>query len=90
MAPEVWGAALLYFTGSKAHNIQLPRIAQHLGLKLSEYGLERSDGGVTLAGARTEEKVYGALGMAYIPPTPREDRGEIEAALRGDVLGSSS
>ncbi len=86
VAPEVWGAALLYFTGSKAHNIQLRRIAQHLGLKLSEYGLERTDDGVTLA-ARTEEEVYGALGMAYIPPTLREERGEIEAAQRGDLPG---
>ena len=84
VAPEVWGAALLYFTGSKAHNIQLRRIAQHLGLKLSEYGLECIDDGLTLA-ARTEEEVYGALGMAYIPPTLREERGEIEAAQRGDL-----
>lgn len=84
VAPEVWGAALLYFTGSKAHNIQLRRIAQHLGLKLSEYGLERTEDGVVVA-ARTEEEVYGALGMATIAPTLREERGEIEAALRGEL-----
>jgi len=82
VAPAVWGAALMYFTGSKAHNIHLRRIAQRAGLKLSEYGLERVDDGKVLA-SRTEEQVYEALGMAYVPPTLREDRGEIEAALEG-------
>ncbi len=82
--PEAWGAALLYFTGSKAHSIHLRRIAQRAGLKLSEYALERLEDGRVLA-SRTEEQVYGALGMAFVPPTLREDRGEIEAALEGSL-----
>src|SRR5579875_296439 len=82
--PSSWGAALVYFTGSKAHNIHLRRMAQRAGLKLSEYGLERIDDGKMLASA-TEEQVYGALGLAFVPPTLREDRGEIEAALAGSL-----
>lgn len=73
------GAALQYFTGSKAHGIHLRRRAQERGLKLSEYGLFR--GRQRIAGA-TEEGVYAALGLAWIPPELREDRGEIEAAER--------
>ncbi len=80
--PDVWGAALLYFTGSKAHNIHLRRLAQRSGTKLSEYGLSRN--GHVLAAA-TETEVYAQLGMAYVPPTLREDRGEIEAALDGSL-----
>ncbi|MFN4149286.1 MAG: PHP domain-containing protein, partial [Rhodocyclaceae bacterium] len=76
--PGCWGAALLYFTGSKAHNIALRKLAQEAGLKLNEYGLFR--GRTRLAGAR-EEEVYAALGLAWIPPELREDRGEIGAAL---------
>ena len=78
----MWGAALLYFTGSKSHNIHLRRIAQRRGFKLSEYGLTRSDDG--RGAAATEEEVYGRLGMAWIPPVLREDRGEIEAAVAGE------
>jgi DNA polymerase (family 10) len=74
---ESWGAALIYFTGSKAHNLHLRRIARDRGLKLNEYGLFR--GTKRLAG-ETEEDVYRALGLAWIPPTAREDCGEIEAA----------
>jgi len=84
VSPEVWGAALLYFTGSKAHNIHLRTIAAHRGLKLSEYGLERVEDGTVLA-ATTEEQVYERLGMSWVPPTLREDRGEIEAAARGTL-----
>lgn len=84
VSPAVWGAALLYFTGSKAHNIHLRRIAQRRDLKLSEYGLARVDDGSVVAAA-TEEAVYGALGMAWIPPTLREDRGELEAAAAGTL-----
>jgi len=84
VAPEAWGAALLYFTGSKNHNIHLRRLAQRAGLKLSEYALERIDDGRVLA-SRTEEQVYEALGMAFVPPTLREDRGEIEAAVEGSL-----
>ncbi len=80
VAPESFGAALQYFTGSKAHNVALRRIARHMGLKLNEYGLFRSD---RMVAARTEEEIYAALGMSYVPPELREDTGEIEAAQRG-------
>lgn len=82
--PAVWGAALLYFTGSKAHSIHLRRIAQRHGMKLSEYGLERTEGSVVVAAA-TEDDIYAALEMSWVPPTLREDRGEIEAALEGSL-----
>jgi DNA polymerase (family 10) len=75
--PESHGAALCYFTGSKAHNIALRKLAQAKGLKLNEYGVFR--GKERIAGA-TEEEVYRALGLRWIPPESREDRGEIEAA----------
>ncbi len=74
------GAALCYFTGSKAHNIALRKIAQEKGLKLNEYGVFA--GKRQLAGA-SEEEVYAALGLAWIPPELREDRGEIAAARAG-------
>ncbi len=80
--PEVWGAAMLYFTGSKAHNIRIREIAVRKGLKLNEYGLFRARSG-RLVVASTEEEVYERLGLPWIPPTLREDRGEIEAALEG-------
>ena len=75
---ESYGAALVYFTGSKAHNIAIRRIAQEKGLKLNEYGV--FDGSTRIAG-ETEESVYKTLGLPWIPPELREDRGEIEAAL---------
>ncbi|HWI81130.1 DNA polymerase/3'-5' exonuclease PolX [Ramlibacter sp.] len=75
-----FGAAWLYFTGSKAHNIALRRTAQEAGLKLNEYGLYR--GSERLAG-ETEVSVYRALGLPFIEPELREDRGEIEAARAG-------
>lgn len=75
---EAYGAALQYFTGSKAHNIHLRRRAQERGLKISEYGVFR--GKKQIAG-RTEEEVYAAVGLPWIPPELREDRGEIELAL---------
>lgn len=84
IAPEVWGAALIYFTGSKAHNVRIREMAVRKGLKLNEYGLHRADSGVLLA-AETEEAVYERLGLPYIPPTLREDRGEVEAALAGEL-----
>jgi DNA polymerase (family 10) len=80
VAPESFGAAWMYFTGSKAHNIALRRIAQDAGLKLSEYGLYRD--AKRIAGA-TEEQVYKALKLPWITPELREDRGEIEAARGG-------
>jgi DNA polymerase (family 10) len=82
--PEVWGAAMIYFTGSKAHNVRIREMAVRAGLKLNEYGLFDAKSGELLA-ARTEEKVYQRLGLPYIPPTLREDRGEVEAALSGDL-----
>ncbi|MDO8056915.1 MAG: DNA polymerase/3'-5' exonuclease PolX, partial [Candidatus Hermodarchaeota archaeon] len=78
--PEAFGAALQYFTGSKAHNIALRRLAQQQGLKLSEYGLFDRETNQRIAG-NTEEKIYRKLGMAWIPPELREDTGEIEAGL---------
>ncbi len=75
-----FGAALLYFTGSKSHNVHLRRIAQARGFLLNEYGLFR--GRSTIAG-KTEEQVYKALGLTWMPPELREDRGEVEAAQSG-------
>lgn len=80
VAEASFGAALAYFTGSKAHNVALRRLAQAKGWKLNEYGL--FDGRRSLAG-RTEEEVYEALGLPWIPPELREDTGEIEAASAG-------
>ena len=80
VAQQSYGAALHYFTGSKAHNIAIRRIAQHLGLKINEYGVFR--GAQRIAGD-TEESVYRAVGLPYIEPELREDRGEIEAARAG-------
>ncbi|MFJ4582883.1 DNA polymerase/3'-5' exonuclease PolX [Streptomyces echinatus] len=82
--PESWGAAMQYFTGSRAHNIRTRTIAVHQGLKLSEYGLFDTGSGEPVA-SRTEEDVYARLGLPWIPPTLREDRGEIEAGLRGEL-----
>ena len=80
--PAVWGAALMYFTGSKPHNIHIRTLAVRAGLKLSEYGLFDAESGEQLAAA-TEEDIYARLGLPWIPPTLREDRGEIEAAAEG-------
>ncbi|GAA1820106.1 DNA polymerase/3'-5' exonuclease PolX [Planosporangium flavigriseum] len=80
--PASWGAALQYFTGSKEHNIRVREIAVRKGLKLSEYGLFRVDDD-SLVVSETEEEVYAKLELAWIPPTLREDRGEIEAARTG-------
>ncbi|MFJ3650161.1 DNA polymerase/3'-5' exonuclease PolX [Streptomyces murinus] len=84
LPPESWGAGLQYFTGSKAHNIRTRTIAVREGLKLSEYGVFDAESGESLA-SRTEEEVYARLGLPWIVPTLREDRGEIEAALRGEL-----
>ena len=83
--PEVYGAALMYFTGSREHNIALRDLAQRRGLKLSEYGLFDERTGQRRASA-SEQDVYGALGLPWIPPELRENRGEIEAALAGRLL----
>ena len=80
---EEYGAALVYFTGSKDHNIALRNLAIGKGWKLNEYGLfDRA--GERLAG-RTEDGVYEKLGLEYIPPELRENRGEVEAAQAGKI-----
>ncbi|WP_300162316.1 DNA polymerase/3'-5' exonuclease PolX [Methanofollis sp.] len=76
------GAMLLYLTGSKAFNIRLREIARTQGMRLNEYGLTDMATG-RLSVYRTEEEVFAALGMAAVPPELREDRGEVECALRG-------
>jgi DNA polymerase (family 10) len=77
---ESYGAALQYFTGSKEHGIVVRRMAQERGLKLNEYGLFQ---GETPVAGRTEEEVYAAVGLPWIPPELRENRGEIELAVEG-------
>jgi DNA polymerase (family 10) len=72
---ESWGAALQYFTGSKAHNIKVRQIAIDKGFKLNEYGVFRGKKSVA---SKTEEEVYGAIGLRYLEPELREDTGEIE------------
>ncbi len=79
---HLYGAALQYFTGSKEHNVAVRALAQKNGLKLSEYGLFR--GSRRIAG-RTETEVYQTLGLPYIEPELRENRGELEAAARGEL-----
>jgi DNA polymerase (family X) len=79
---ESYGAALLYFTGSKAHNIALRAIAVHRGWKLNEYGLFSRKR--RIAGS-TEDEIYKKLGLAYIPPEMREDRGEVALAKTKDL-----
>jgi DNA polymerase (family 10) len=83
LAPSRWGAALQYFTGSQAHNVRIREIAQKQGLSLSEYGFKQQDGGEILC--RHEAEVYETLGLPWIPPELREDRGEIAAAQAGTL-----
>ena len=82
--PASFGAALVYFTGSKQHNIRIREMAVRRGLKLNEYGVFREPGARRVAGA-TEEEVYAAIGLPWIPPELREDAGEVEAAARGEL-----
>lgn len=79
---ESWGAAMQYFTGSKEHNVAIREIAVKKGWKLSEYGLFE---GERVIASQTEEEIYAALGMQYVPPTLREDGGEVRAALHGEL-----
>lgn len=79
-----WGAALQYFTGSKQHNVRIREMAVRAGLKLSEYGLFDVESGELVVSA-TEEEVYERLGLPWIPPPLREDGGEVQAALAGDL-----
>ena len=78
------GAAMVYFTGSKDHNIALRTLAMEKGWKLNEYGLFDAKGGGRLAG-RTEEEIYAKLGLSYVAPELRENRGEIEAAKKDEL-----
>jgi DNA polymerase (family X) len=80
---EVWGAALQYFTGSKEHNVKVREHAVKRGFKLSEYGLHTRDGELVVA--EDEEVVYERLGLEWVPPVLREDRGEVEAAKAGEL-----
>ena len=82
MDDESYGAALMYFTGSKEHNIKLRQIAIKKGLKLNEYGIFKDE--KRIAG-KTEEEMYRALGLSYIEPELREDRGEFEASYQGNL-----
>lgn len=82
--PATWGAALLHWSGSKAHSIKLRQRALDRGLKLNEYGLFR-EGETRPVAARTEADMYEALGLAWIPPELREDHGELEAAEAGTL-----
>lgn len=83
LEPGRWGTALQYFTGSQAHNIRLRQLARRQGYSLSEYALKQADGCELLYAEEAE--VYGHLGMQWVPPELREDRGEIGAALRGQL-----
>ena len=97
LPPESFGAAMQYFTGSKAHNVALRQRALKMGYTLNEYSLATLDGGSPVAG-KTEEEIYAKLNLDYIPPEMRENLGEIDLAkdhslpalitqahLRGDV-----
>lgn len=79
-----YGAALQYFTGSKAHNVSLRQRALKMGYTLNEWALARLDNGTPVAAA-TEEEIYLALGMQWMPPEMRENLGEIEAAVNGHL-----
>jgi DNA polymerase (family 10) len=81
---DCYGAALQYFTGSKAHNVSLRQRALKMGYTLSEWALARLDDNTTVAAA-TEEEIYSALGMDWMPPELRENLGEIEAAARHEL-----
>ncbi len=82
VAKESYGAALLYFTGSKAHNIKLRNLSIKGSMKLNEYGLFKGENRVA---GETEEEIYDVLNLPYIPPEIREDRGEVEAAQEGSL-----
>ena len=84
LLPETFGAAMQYFTGSKDHNVAIRMRAVKMGLKLSEYGLFRVADDSRVAG-ETEEGIYQALGLPWIPPELRENTGEIEAAEQGNL-----
>jgi len=84
LSPEKFGTALVYATGSKDHNVRLRELALDKGLSLSEHFLTKTDGSGEITCA-TEEEVYAALGLHWIPPELREDRGEVQAAKAGKL-----
>lgn len=79
--PAHWGTALVYATGSKDHNVRLREYALKKGYSLSEHSLKREDGSEVFCA--TEDEVYRTLGLPFIPPELREDRGEVQAAIKG-------
>jgi DNA polymerase (family 10) len=81
--PEHWGTALAYATGSKDHNVRLREYALSKGYSLSEHSLKREDGSEVFCA--NEEDVYKTLGLPWIPPELREDRGEVQAAISGKL-----
>lgn len=84
LLPESYGAALHYFTGSQMHNIAIRDRAKRAGLRINEYGVYTEPAGERQGGA-SEEEVFASVGLPYIPPELRENRGEIEAAERGEL-----
>ncbi|MDP4284293.1 MAG: DNA polymerase/3'-5' exonuclease PolX [Bacteroidota bacterium] len=82
--PDEWGSALLYFTGSKEHNVELRTIARDKGYKISEYGLFDIKTGKRIAG-NTEEGIYKELEFAWIPPEMREQKGELDLAAKNKI-----
>lgn len=82
LTPESYGAALLYFTGSKDHNVKLRGMAIKKALKINEYGVFKKE---KMVAGKTEKEIYNLLGMDFIPPELRENRGEIELALTGKL-----
>jgi DNA polymerase (family 10) len=85
LSPESFGAAMQYFTGSKAHNVALRQRALKMGFTLNEYSLARLDDEKIIIAARTEEEIYAALKLDYIAPELRENTGEIDAAEKHDL-----
>ncbi|MCK5709674.1 MAG: DNA polymerase/3'-5' exonuclease PolX, partial [Deltaproteobacteria bacterium] len=82
VGPKSYGGALQYFSGSQAHNVKLRTIASKNGLRINEYGIFKGEDKVA---GETEKEMYGTLGLPFIPPELREDRGEIEAAIEGNL-----
>ncbi len=82
---ESFGAALHYFTGSKEHNVAIRDRAKRMGLRVNEYGVFREDGSTERLGGAEEADVFSAVNLPWIPPEIRENRGEIEAALKGEL-----
>lgn len=86
VSPESFGAALHYFTGSKSHNIAIRKIAKEKGLKINEYGVFKRKGKqLKKIAGQSEEEIFSLLGLSYVPPELRENRGEIEAAQKDQL-----